>query len=116
MVKKLQQTEESPVVTHATTEDELLAVAKPASVWETLSRINVSDHTMQKQAGGRTLTYLSWAWAWSEVKKVYPEAAAKVYENPEGWPYWTDGRSCWVKVSVTIADLEHVEYYPVMLY
>ena len=105
--------EQEPVVTTATTEEDII-LTKPTSVWDTLSRINVSDHTEQKQTGGRTLTYLSWAWAWSEVKKVYPEAAAKVYENPEGWPYWTDGRSCWVKVSVTIADLEHVEYYPVM--
>lgn len=107
------QEQQEPVVTTATTEEDII-LTKPTSVWDTLSRINVSDHTEQKQTGGRTLTYLSWAWAWSEVKKVYPEAAAKVYENPEGWPYWTDGKSCWVKVSVTIADLEHVEYYPVM--
>ena len=31
-----------------------------ASVWETLSKVDVSDHTEDKNG----LTYLSWAWAW----------------------------------------------------
>ena len=30
------------------------------SVWETLSKIDVNDHTEKKNG----LTYLSWAWAW----------------------------------------------------
>ena len=80
------------------------------SVFETLSKINVSDHTEKKNG----LTYLSWAWAWAEVKKAYPNANYKIYEAPNGCIYWTDGKTAWVKVSVTIEDLEHIEYLPVM--
>lgn len=107
-------------VTTKTTEADIVAAPKKKketapSVWATLSAINVNGHTEQKQAGGgRTLTYLSWAWAWSEVKKLYPDTVATIYENPQGWPYWTDGRTCWVKVGITIQGFEHLEYFPVM--
>lgn len=106
MATKKQQ--EEPVVTTATTEDELLAT--PKSVWDTLSRVNCNGHTEQKNG----LTYLSWAWAWSEVKKAYPNAYYTIYERPDGCPYWTDGHTCWVKTGVTIEGLEHIEYLPVM--
>ncbi len=35
-----------------------------------LLKINVNDHVEKKNG----LTYLSWAWAWSEVLKIDPEA------------------------------------------
>lgn len=83
------------------------------SVFETLSAINVSGKTEKKNG----LTYLSWAYAWAEVCKVYPTATYKVYERDTQWGpvnYFTDGRTCWVKVGVTIDGLEHVEMLPVM--
>lgn len=80
------------------------------SVFLTLNEINVNDKTEMK---GK-LTYLSWAWAWGEVKKKYPDAAYTVYENKDGWNYFTDGRTCWVKTGVTINGQEHIEYLPVM--
>jgi hypothetical protein len=80
------------------------------SVFETLNNINVNDHAEKKNG----LTYLSWAWAWAEVKKAYPDAFYTIYENPQGWNYFTDGRTCWVKTGVTIENLEHIEYLPVM--
>lgn len=83
------------------------------SVFETLSTINVSGKTEKKNG----LTYLSWAYAWAEVCKVYPTATYKVYERDTQWGpvnYFTDGRTCWVKVGVTIEGLEHVEMLPVM--
>lgn len=82
------------------------------SVYETLSIINVNDKTEQKNG----LTYLSWAWAWGEAKKRYPEATYTIYENADGWNYFTDGKTCWVKTGVTIEGLEHIEYLPVMDY
>jgi hypothetical protein len=82
------------------------------SVFETLNKINVNDKTEQKNG----LTYLSWAWAWGETKKNYPEATYTIYENNDGWNYFTDGRTCWVKTGVTIEGLEHIEYLPVMDY
>lgn len=75
-----------------------------------LNTIDVSNKTERKNG----LTYLSWAWAWGEVKKNHPDAQYKVYENEQGWNYFTDGRTCWVKVSVTINAIEHIEYLPVM--
>lgn len=85
------------------------------SVFETLNSINVSGKTEKKNG----LTYLSWAYAWAEVKKLYPNATYKVYERDTQWGpvnYFTDGRTCWVKVGVTINGLEHIEMLPVMDY
>ena len=82
------------------------------SVFETLNGVNVNDHTEKKNG----LTYLSWAWAWAEVKKKYPDATYTIYENAQGWNYHTDGRTCWVKTGVTIEGIEHIEYLPVMDY
>ena len=80
------------------------------SIFETLNQINVNEHTEKKNG----LTYLSWAWAWAEVKKAYPSANYKIYETANGCFYFTDGKTCWVKTSVTIEGLEHIEYLPVM--
>lgn len=83
------------------------------SIFETLNAINVNDRTEKKNG----LTYLSWAWAWAEVKKLYPDANYCVYErNTEYGPvnYFTDGKTCWVKTSVFINQLQHIEMLPVM--
>lgn len=82
------------------------------SVFEVLSAVNVNEHTEKKNG----LTYLSWAWAWAEVKKRFPDAQYTIYERPDGVNYWTDGRTCWVKTGVTINGLEHIEELPVMDY
>ena len=83
---------------------------KKKETFDTLSSINVNDKTEKKG----NLTYLSWAWAWAEVKKQYPDVQREVYENENGCNYFTDGKSCWVKVGVTINGLEHIDYLPVM--
>lgn len=77
-----------------------------------LNKINVNEHTEKKN----NLTYLSWAWAWGEVKKKHPTATYTIYENNDGWNYFTDGKTCWVKTGVTINGIEHIEYLPVMDY
>lgn len=104
--------------------------------FEELNQIDVSGKAEKKN----NLTYLSWAWAWAELKKKHPLANYRVYENERGWNYFTDGRTCWVKVGVIVPvkcspsdapgellddmeragnvpvfiDVEHVEYLPVM--
>ena len=95
------------------------------SVFQTLSAIDVSDKTEKKS----NLTYLSWAWAWGELKKSYPDASYTIYENEiddllihgeQAFPikrtvnYFTDGRTAWVKVGVTVDGQEHIEMLPVM--
>lgn len=77
-----------------------------------LNSINVNDKVEKKNG----LTYLSWAWAWGEVKKLYPTANYKIYETNEGINYFTDGRTGWVKTGVIINDIEHIEYLPIMDY
>lgn len=80
------------------------------SVFSVLNAVNCNEHTEKKGS----LTYLSWAWAWQIVKSHYPDASYTIYENPDGWNYFTDGKTCWVKTGVTIGGLEHIEYLPVM--
>lgn len=68
------------------------------------------------------MTYLPWAFAWGEIKKLYPESYYTIYENAEGLNYHTDGKTAWVKTGVTIVweedgvrkQLEHIEDLPVM--
>lgn len=83
--------------------------------FERLNKINVNDHIEKKNG----LSYLSWAWAWAELKKVYPDSYFTVYENPDGWNYFTDGRTAWVKTGVTVVHgdsmpREHIEYLPIL--
>lgn len=78
-----------------------------------LNNIDVSDYVETKGEEVK-LNYLSWAYAWGEIKKRYPTANYTVYENNDGWNYFTDGRTAWVKTGVTINGLEHIEYLPVM--
>lgn len=80
--------------------------------FDELYAIDVNDHTQNKNG----LTYLSWSWAWAELKKRYPDANYKVYENERGWNYHTDNSTCWVKVGVTVCGIEHIEYLPVLDY
>ena len=78
-----------------------------------LNNINVNNKVEQK--GG--LTYLSWAYAWGEVKKLHPDANYTIYErDTEFGPvnYFTDGRTGWVKTGVTIGGIEHIEELPIM--
>jgi len=81
------------------------------TVFETLNKINVGDKTNKKG----NFTYLSWAFAWAETKKLYPNVKVVVYENQVGQPYFADGDAgVMVKVGVTIEEVEHISYLPVM--
>lgn len=82
------------------------------SVFETLSKIDISNKVEKK---GK-LTYLSWAWAWAEVKKIYPDANFTIYHNKDGLNYFHDGLTAWVEVGVTIEGQEIIEHLPVMDY
>ena len=51
---------------------------KVKSVWEVLSKHPVTEKIEKKwykDKSGKpySLSYLSWAWAWGEVKKFYPK-------------------------------------------
>jgi len=83
------------------------------SLFSTLYGINVNDKVEKKNG----LSYVSWPFAWAEVKKVCPDAQYTIYEREtEFGPvnYFTDGKTCWVKTGVTLNGLEHIEELPVM--
>jgi hypothetical protein len=85
---------------------------KKLNYFEQLNNINVQDKIEKKG----NLSYLSWAWAWEQLKIKHPKSQYKVYERENGIIYWTDGKTAWVKVSVTVDDIEHIEYLPIMDY
>lgn len=87
---------------------------KTKSVFDILSAIDCSEHVEKKRQGSTELTYLSWAWAWSICKKNFPAAFYTIYERADGVPYFTDGKTCWVKTGVTIEGQEYIEYLPIM--
>jgi len=85
---------------------------KKLNYFEQLNNINVQDKIEKKG----NLSYLSWAFAWEQLKIKHPKAQYKVYEREDGVIYWTDNKTAWVKVSVTVDDMEHIEYLPIMDY
>lgn len=82
------------------------------SVFETLNKIDVSSRTEKKG----DLTYLSWSWAWGELCKAYPDATFTIYHNKDGLNYFTDGKTAWVEVGVTVEGKEVIEHLYVMDY
>jgi hypothetical protein len=86
--------------------------AEDKKYFSELNKIDVSDKIEKKNG----FSYLSWAFAWGELKKRYPDSTYTIYENADGLFYHTDGRTAWVKTGVTVCGIEHVEYLPVMDY
>lgn len=72
--------------------------------------LNVNDHTEKKNG----LTYLSWAWAWSEVIKIDPMATWEAIEF-NGLPvvFFPD-KTAMVKTVVTIQEHTKSCWLPVM--
>ena len=85
-----------------------------SSVWETLSAINVSEHTEKKG----NFSYLSWAWAWGTLKSLYPNAEVhKEYFNQGEFsvPYTRDIEGyAFVQVTIKVDDITLTETMPVL--
>lgn len=86
------------------------------SVFEVLSRVPIPEDKIKKKG---KLDYLSWSFAWEEVKKLYPDASFKVYPQTidaygNTRPWHDDGKSGWVEVGVTIDGVEIVETLAIM--
>lgn len=78
--------------------------------FQKLYKVDVRDKTKEKNG----LNYLSWATAWAVTKKAHPDAIYRIYETETGRPWFDDGKTGWVKTGVTINNIEHIEYLPVM--
>tara|TARA_R100000700_G_scaffold26193_1_gene33004 strand:+ start:1491 stop:2105 length:615 start_codon:yes stop_codon:yes gene_type:complete len=86
---------------------------KKRNIFKQLSAISIKNKTDKK---GK-FDYLSWATAWNILKSEYPYAQRKVYECQEtGLNFFTDGKTAYVKVGITIYEMEHIDYLPVMDY
>ena len=82
------------------------------SKFDELYNLNVNNKTEKKN----NLTYLSWAWAWAEFKKVYPEATYEIVKF-DGLPYAVDPNTGYmVYTRVTADGLTHEMWLPVMDY
>lgn len=78
--------------------------------FKTLNTINVNEYTEKKNG----LTYLSWAWAWAELKKVYPDATYQI-RHFEGKPYlYDENLGYMVMTEITIEGITHEMWLPVM--
>ena len=71
---------------------------------------NVNDMTEKKNG----FTYLSWALAWEEVIKIYPNATYKIIKNENGLPYFADDTGAICFTEVTIEGITHEMWLPVM--
>lgn len=87
----------------------------PMTTFDVLDNINVNNYTEKKG----NFTYLSWAWAVRELLKVNPSATWVVHEYPHGngetqAPYMRTGAGCFVKVTLTLDDIERTQVHPVL--
>jgi hypothetical protein len=83
--------------------------------FEKLNAINVNDKTEVKDNGQVKLTYLSWAWAWQECKKQFPDASYEILKFENNLPYVYDENTGYmVFTKVTIEDITHEMWLPVM--
>lgn len=82
------------------------------NVFDELFKININGHTEEK-AG---LTYLSWAWAYAETKKKYPDMQYSIERfGDDNKPYLYDDKTGYmVFTRVSIDGLEHEMWLPVM--
>lgn len=72
--------------------------------FEDVAKINVNQFTEKKDG----LTYLSWAYAWREFKKLYPDATYRVL------PYQCDDFGIMCHTEVTAGDMTYAMWLPVM--
>lgn len=84
-------------------------------VFDTLFHLDVNDRVEKKKAGSTQLSYLSWAWAWAEVKKRYPNAQYEIVKFENNQPYVYDEKTGYmVFTKVTIEGVTHEMWLPVM--
>jgi len=83
---------------------------KKLNYFEQLNNINVQDKIEKKNG----LSYLSWAWAWQEIKKRHSSIQYEVVKNESGLPFFKSGEGYMVYTKVTIDDITHEMWLPVM--
>jgi len=89
---------------------DIIDVLPKANPFNDLNNINVNKHTEKKNG----LTYLSWAWAWTELCTKYDDVSYIVREWND-LPYLFDNNLGYlVETSVSINGITHSMRLPVM--
>ena len=79
--------------------------------FEELLKISVNEHVENKNG----LNYLSWTWAWSEIKKQCPDATYEILKFENNLPYVYDENTGYmVFTKVTINGETYEMWLPVM--
>ena len=79
--------------------------------FQELYSLNVNEYVEKKQG----LSYLSWAYAWGEFKKIYPDATYEVKKDEHSRCYFGDEQIGYmVYTSVTAGGLTYEMWLPVM--
>ena len=88
---------------------------KEKTVFEELFHLDVNDRVEKKKTGNTQLSYLSWSWAWAEVKKRFENATYIIHKFENNLPYVYDENTGYmVFTSVTIDGITHEMWLPVM--
>lgn len=87
-------------------------IEKQSTLFNTLYSLNVNEKVEKKNG----LTYLSWAYAWAEFKKICPNASYQIIKNPETHlPYNNDPKmGIIVETEVTVDGLTLPMWLPVL--
>lgn len=108
-------------------------IVELSKMFDELNKMDLKGKTDDKMG----LTYLNWAWAWTILKQKYPDARQRIYTHmvhlttetitraegietkttscrDEEVDYFTDGRTCYVKVGLILNGHEEVVTLPVM--
>lgn len=92
-------------------------MSEEKTVFDRLFSVDVSEYIEKKDSGnGKKLSYLSWTYAWVNVKKRYPSASYEICKFGENQlPYVYDPKTGYmVFTKVTIEGTTHEMWLPVM--
>lgn len=79
--------------------------------FQELYSLNVNEYVEKKN----DLSYLSWAYAWAEFKKIYPDAVYTILKDEEGRCYFGDENVGYmVYTNVLAGGLSYEMWLPVM--
>jgi len=83
---------------------------KGDSIFSKLSSVDIKSKIKKKQS----LSYISWADAWKEVCKIYPDAEYKIIKNENNLPFFKSDEGYIVFTEITINNITHEMWLPVM--
>lgn len=117
-IEKLQAELQMLRAENAQLKDELkksTALTTEKSVFQTLNEYDISEYIKKKDK----IIYLPWSKAWMILKTLYPDSKVEVIENAgfdsdDVVRYFTDGKTAWVKVAITIKGHTETESLAIM--